>query len=263
MILTVKPKKFKLYTNTNKKSAAQVRKETGADIVINCWLYDMKTFKAVCDVKVDGKVLSDEKYNYWGYGFNKNDTRMTMSNNMSLWDNYFSCVGMIKDGKKLDMYFGADMGGNRPRSAVGFKRDGTMVIYCTQSNVSIPKVQTDMLAQGCIDAINLDGGGSVQIASDYGNLTSARKVHGLLCIWIEQDKNAKCPYSEPLLNIKNGSSGNGAKWVQWHLNKHGANLTVDGAFGAKSVSALKEFQKKHGLVADGICGKQTRVELKK
>ena len=64
-------------------------------------------------------------------------------------------------------------------------------------------------------------------------------------------------------NIKNGSSGNGAKWVQWHLNKHGANLTVDGAFGAKSVSALKEFQQKHGLVADGICGKQTRVELKK
>jgi ribosome-binding factor A len=30
-----------------------------------------------------------------------------------------------------------------------------------------------------------------------------------------------------------------------------------------SVKALKEFQNKHGLEADGICGKKTREELKK
>lgn len=263
MVITVKPTKFKLYTNTSKKTASQVRKETGADIVVNCWLYDMKTFKAVCDVKVDGKVLSNDKYTYWGYGFNKNDKRMIMSNDMSKWDNYFAVVGMLMNGKKLDMYIDSGMGGSRPRSSIGFKANGEMVIYCTTSNISIPKVQETMIAQGCVDAMVLDGGGSVQIASDYGNINSARRVHGFVCIWIEKDKNAKCPHSEPILNIKNGSRGNGAKWVQWHLNRHGANLTVDGIFGANSVKALKEFQNKHGLEVDGICGKQTREELKK
>ena len=260
MILTVKPKKFELYHNTDKKTAAQVRASTGADIVINCWLYDMKTFEACCDVKVKGVVLHDDQYKYWGYGFNKNDTRMTMSDQMNKWENYFSCVGMLKDGKKIDMYYDKNVGRNTSRSAVGFKADGTMVIYCTKSSISIPSVQKTMLNEGCVDAVNMDGGASVQIASDYGSITSYRRVHGYLCIWIEKDKT--CPYKEPTINIRLNSRGEGAKWTQWHLNQHGAKLTVDGIFGVKSVTELKAFQKKANLVADGICGKATRTALK-
>lgn len=261
MLITVKPTKFDLIVNTGKKTAAQVRKETGADIVINCWLYDMASFKAVCDVKDEKKVLSDDKYTYWGYGFDARANRMTMSNNMTHWDNYFSVVAMVKDGKKLQMHYDSGMGGSRPRTAIGFKGNGEMVIYCTTSKATIETVQTKMLTHGCVDAMCLDGGGSVQIASDYGSINSARRVHGLLAIWIDKSKSP-CPFVEPTLTVKNGSRGNGAKWVQWMLCRSGWNVTVDGIFGAKSTTALKLFQLNAGLDADGKCGKLTRAKLK-
>lgn len=265
MILAIKPAKFDLYVNTKKKTAANVRKETGADIVINCWLYDMNTFKAVCDVKDDGKVLSDDKYTYWGYGFNHGDTRMTMSNDMSKWDNYFSVVAIIRESKKESLkYVGSSLLGCRPRSAIGFKPNGEMIVYCTKTNTSISQVQSDMLKLGCVDAINLDGGGSVQISSIYGDITSTRRVQGFLCIWIEHDEK-ECPYSEPIFTIKRGSKGNGAKWVQWMLNQHGNNLVVDGIFGSKSEAALLKFQKSVFTDKkdwDAKCGRKTREKLK-
>jgi len=261
MIITVRPTRFDLIVNTGKKTAAQIRKDTGADIVINCWLYDMKTFKAVCDVKDAGKVLSDDKYTYWGYGFDDGQSRMTMSNDMSKWDNYFAVIAMLKDGKKLDMYIDPGMGGSKPRTSMGFKHDGSLVIYSTTDNISIRHAQNTMLAQGCADAMVLDGGGSVQIASDYGNINSARRVQGLLAIWIDKSKSP-CPFKEPTLTVKNGSRGNGAKWVQWMLSRSGWGVAVDGVFGSKSVAALKLFQMNAGLEADGKCGKLTRAKLK-
>ena len=73
----------------------------------------------------------------------------------------------------------------------------------------------------------------------------------------------KCPYPEPKMLIKYGSTGDGVKWVQWHLNKSGAKLKVDGSFGNLTKSAVLKFQKSHGLVADGIVGSKTRAKLKK
>ena len=72
-----------------------------------------------------------------------------------------------------------------------------------------------------------------------------------------------CPYKEPTVNIKSGSRGEGAKWVQWHLQKTVApEIVVDGVFGAKSKAATIEFQKTYGLDADGIVGKATRPVMK-
>lgn len=261
MILAVTPKRFDLIVNTKKKTAAQIRKETGADIVLNCWLYDMSRFKAVCDVKDEGKILSDDKYTYWGYGFNAGQARMTMSNDMAKWENYFAVVGMIKDGGKLPMYYGKEMGGSRPRSAIGFRQDGSMVIYCTGGKATIEAVQAAMLSRGCVDAMNLDGGGSVQIASDYGSINSSRRVHGLLAIWIDKAKSP-CPFTEPTLTIKRGSRGSGAKWVQWMLCAKGYEVAVDGVFGTDSEKKLRLFQANTGLEVDGKCGKLTRAKLK-
>lgn len=72
-----------------------------------------------------------------------------------------------------------------------------------------------------------------------------------------------CPYTEPTVSIKNiGASSNGVKWMQWHLNKCGAKLTVDGKFGALTKAAVIAFQKNHGLTTDGIVGVMTRKSLK-
>ena len=62
--------------------------------------------------------------------------------------------------------------------------------------------------------------------------------------------------------------GNEVKWLQWQLNRHGANLDVDGIFGKDTRDAVKDFQRGHKdadgnpLVVDGIVGKLTKAALK-
>jgi murein DD-endopeptidase MepM/ murein hydrolase activator NlpD len=51
--------------------------------------------------------------------------------------------------------------------------------------------------------------------------------------------------------------------VQQLLNKHGYKLIVDGIQGASTIKAIKEFQKKNGLVVDGSAGNATLAVLKK
>ena len=51
------------------------------------------------------------------------------------------------------------------------------------------------------------------------------------------------------------------KDVQRALNERNYKLTVDGDAGPKTMRALEDFQKKHGLYADGIVGKLTAEAL--
>lgn len=70
------------------------------------------------------------------------------------------------------------------------------------------------------------------------------------------------PYQMPKIGVlKKGSKGVSVKWLQWELNKHGANLTVDGFFGAKTENALLVYQTSAGIKVDGKCGAQTRKSL--
>ena len=61
--------------------------------------------------------------------------------------------------------------------------------------------------------------------------------------------------------IKYGSTGETVKELQTALNRAGSNLTVEGIFGSKTASAVKTFQKKNGLTADGIVGAVTWEKL--
>jgi hypothetical protein len=59
--------------------------------------------------------------------------------------------------------------------------------------------------------------------------------------------------------LKRGATGPAVELMQHALNKHGAfpPLKVDGQFGQRSFDALRIFQQKSKLVADGICGERT------
>lgn len=169
------------------------------------------------------------------------------------------------------MTYQSDVGGVRGRTAIGYKKDGTLVVYCWKdgsSGACTPEsLATKMLSYGCIDALCLDGGKSVQIDCDSGKITSSRKTANYICIWVDDDSKPTvapiCPYREPTINIKNGSTGEGAKWLQWYLNVvANAGLVVDGIIGTKSVKAIKTFQSNSNLTVDGICGKNTRKALK-
>lgn len=73
----------------------------------------------------------------------------------------------------------------------------------------------------------------------------------------------KCPYPEPSATLRKGDKGDEIKWLQWQLNRHGANLVIDGVFGSKTLSAVRAYQKAHSLTVDGIVGNITRNSLKK
>ena len=64
--------------------------------------------------------------------------------------------------------------------------------------------------------------------------------------------------AKPKTTVRSGSKGNDAKMVQQRLIElKYLTGTADGKFGAKSVAALKAFQDKNGLTADGVAGSGT------
>jgi len=63
--------------------------------------------------------------------------------------------------------------------------------------------------------------------------------------------------------LRIGDKGYEVTLLQEALNQQGANpkLVVDGDFGRKTSTALKEFQRINGLIVDGIAGPQSFVAL--
>lgn len=58
--------------------------------------------------------------------------------------------------------------------------------------------------------------------------------------------------------LKQGSSGAMVRTVQTKLKNWGYySGAIDGIYGSRTVSAVKYFQRRNGLVADGIVGKKT------
>ena len=76
-------------------------------------------------------------------------------------------------------------------------------------------------------------------------------------------KYGAAPTGKP--NLKQGSSGNSVKWLQYFLNQAiGAGLNIDGKFGSKTYAALRQFQNKAKLkLIDGIVGPETAAAFKR
>lgn len=69
-------------------------------------------------------------------------------------------------------------------------------------------------------------------------------------------------HSVPTQNLYRGSRGDSVSWVQSICNRLlGSSLDVDGQYGSDTVNAVKAFQRKYGLAADGIVGPQTRNKM--
>ena len=61
--------------------------------------------------------------------------------------------------------------------------------------------------------------------------------------------------------IRYGSRGDEVKRLQTLLNQQGSNLAVDGIYGEKTRSAVKQYEKSKGLAVDGIVGVNTWTSL--
>lgn len=72
------------------------------------------------------------------------------------------------------------------------------------------------------------------------------------------------PYTEPVKNVRRGTNGNDARWVQWCLWRFGLleERGIDGIIGAGSEQAVRMAQERLGLSPDGVVGKITRQAFK-
>lgn len=187
MTYSCKPARLAIYVNTARKTAAQIKQETGCTALINGGLFDMSTFYPVCHLKVDGKVLSTDQYTYWGYGWDAGGFPALVSDYSGL-DNYIACVCLVRNAKAEPLYYSAAMGGARPRTAFGTFADGRVWLYVSNDNLTPEQLQTLAIKAGVRDAIMLDGGGSTQGILPGGSVSSTRRVHNFLLVWEDESK---------------------------------------------------------------------------
>ncbi len=85
--------------------------------------------------------------------------------------------GMLIENGVMNSKFEA---GANPRTALGIKADGTVILYTIDGRqkgysygVQLKSLATRLLELGCVDAINLDGGGSTSFALQFPGETTA------------------------------------------------------------------------------------------
>lgn len=285
-----KIQKIQIYMAKGKYTAAQVKSITGCDYIINGGLYTMATMKPNCPLKVDGVVQVIDKYSYIAPAWNNPPTNFSFdsvpANGTLAKQNYIAAMTFKYGGKKYDYAINsADknpaIGYSTKRSAIGIK-NGQLALYVGSDSFKPSALYNYLNSQGWSDIMMMDGGGSTQ--GDLGNgmkVTSTRKVHNYICVYLKDGPstgtdpdepvippptdfvNGKNPYPVPTRAITYGMTGNDVRWVQYQLNCHDLMVDVDGSCGPACQSAIKEFQADHGLDVDGSCGPATREALKK
>ena len=188
MIVTISKnriKKVALYNNAQKLTASQIQKNLGCQYLLNAGLFNMSTFKPVNNLTIDGVVLSKGGSPY-GYAIKDNNVVFSYENNVK----YPSFIGaypcLVRNGVKEKITPPSGLDGYRWRSAMGLKANGDIVLLCEQSNRSLDGIADDLLAYGCVNAINFDGGGSSQCYFDGKSLVSSRIVNNYICVFTQE-----------------------------------------------------------------------------
>ena len=159
--------------------------------------------------------------------------------------------------KKLDSAY---------KNADSDKDDGSLRKGATGS--AVKNLQTKLKKLGFYNA-SIDG--------DYGDTTVAavkafQKKYNLTADGVVGSetlkkldsayKNADSNTSTDDDSLRKGATGTAVKTLQTNLKKLGFYTAyVDGSFGSTTESAVKAFQKKYGLTADGVAGSATLKKI--
>lgn len=101
-------------------------------------------------------------------------------------------VALLLAGKPLGLDYPAELGGARPRSALGLMGD-KLCLYCTDGAVTPEGLRAELLAAGWESAVMLDGGGSSQCDFAGQRITSTRVVHNLILVYTRKGEEEDEP----------------------------------------------------------------------
>ena len=230
----------------------QTRAMTGADYILNggMWNADGSPCRGL---KVDGKLLSATPWgDLAGYGWNTpQDIKQTTDWNS--FKNYICTSPLIVDGKRLEkLPYDSAQGGARPRSAIGIVGD-SLLLYCTDSNLTPENLADELEDRGCSSAMMLDGGGSSQCNFDGKTIRASRLVHNWICVWTKKTdtnppESEEKPMSKPIVCLDPGHGpGN-------------VNGSPDGSYKEREFTWDMYTRLKPLLEAQGITVIGTRAE---
>ena len=259
MIYTCRPVKMAIYVAKGKKTIDQIKNETGADVIINGGLYELKHPEiAYCPLIVNGENISGDTDNYYGYGWHDDAADIRLCFGTGGFDNYIACDCMIRNGQKETLHVSADRSYSCPRTAIGIFPDGRVWFYAEPTKLTPAELQELAHGLGLDSAIMLDSGGSTQGISPTGSYKQSRKCHNYILAWLTE----ACPYAEPTEEVGRPKPS-WVKWIQWHLVRHGFDLEVNGVFDNATHEAAVEFMSRYpNITPDGIVGRLTRAKLK-
>lgn len=132
-------------------------------------------------------------------------------------------------------------------------RSNTKLIYYASTSANFDDIESALSAEGAINGINLDGGGSVQY--DFGSgisYTSSRIVPDFLMFWFKD---------QTMPTRSRGNTGWVVTEIQRLLTQKGYSTTVDGDFGPATEANVISFQSANNLDPDGIVGPLTWAKL--
>lgn len=171
--------------------AGAVRKRTGADIVINAPVFDMASGQILSSFVCNGVQCGNDD-GLRGFCFDGNTARIAWSGAGT--EYFVSEFGLLVVDGAVRCSVTASANSRRGRTAIGYTNAGELVIYVVTNNEEYAVRKTGkQLAQkmfdlGCIQAINLDGGGSSQVADYTGAYTAGRYVPGFICVWLKPNE---------------------------------------------------------------------------
>lgn len=188
--------RIELYINKNKKTLSQIVSETGCDYAINGGLFNAD-WTACNHLRANGVQLATDKWTYYGLAWNNADNRLSMahSRDEENFNNYIAfCELIYKSAAVTKPTYPAAVGGSRQRTAIGFTKAGSTLLYCSTDALT-PEALRDRLAEyGTVEfALMLDGGGSTQGYFRGSCITSERVVHNLILVYLKKEQPTKEP----------------------------------------------------------------------
>lgn len=169
--------------------AGTVRKRTGADIVINAPVFDMANGRILSSFVCNG-IQCGRDDGLRGFRFDGGMARLAWSGVGA--GHFVSEFGLLVSDGKVRCSVSASPNSRRGRTAIGYTEQGELVLYvvtdteCYAAKKTAKQLAEKMLSLGCVQAINLDGGGSSQIADKTGAYTAGRPVPGFIAVWLKE-----------------------------------------------------------------------------
>ena len=158
-----KIQRIQIYHNTKRypqRDMDKILAETGGSFALGGPIY-LSSYKACCHLRADGVTYCAPDYTTYSMAWSSDAQDYGMTKLPSDKSNHIECVHMIVDGAPVDdLNYGADMGGSRPRQAIGAK-EGRFAYIATQTPYTPEELRDVLTAAGWDAAVMLDGGGSV------------------------------------------------------------------------------------------------------